>query len=245
MLTLENLELVQGGFVLSADFALAAGTLTALIGPSGAGKSTLLAAIAGFLPPARGRILWEGRDMTRLAPGERSVAMLFQDNNLFPHLTVTQNVGLGLRPDLRLSDAQLAEVERALGRVGLAGYGDRKPGALSGGQQSRVAIARVLVSARDVVLLDEPFAALGPALKDDMLDLVQDSLGASGRTVIMVTHDPADARRVAGQTVLIADGLAHPPQPTAGLLDNPPAALAAYLGPAAAQRKRPTAKRGP
>ena len=230
MLTFEKVELQQGDFHLKADMAIGAATFTALIGPSGAGKSTLLSAVAGFFEPARGRILWDGQDMTMKAPGERPVSMLFQDNNLFPHLTAAQNVGLGLRPDLKLSPEQKERVAEALESVGLAGLGDRKPAALSGGQQSRVALARVLVSDRDVVLLDEPFAALGPALKDEMLDLVKAKLTALAKTIVMVTHDPADARRVAAQTVLVAEGIAYPPQPTAQLLDNPPPVLAAYLG---------------
>ena len=230
MLTFEQVELRQGDFRLTADLTLHFGTFTALIGPSGAGKSTLLAAVAGFLLPESGRISWVGHDMTGKAPGDRSVAMLFQDNNLFPHLTVAQNIGLGLRPDLKLTGEEQERVAAAMEKVGLAGMDHRKPAALSGGQQSRVALARVLVSDRDLVLLDEPFAALGPALKDEMLDLVKTQLTALGRTVVMVTHDPADARRVAEQTVLVAEGVAHAPQPTSELLENPPPALAAYLG---------------
>lgn len=230
MLTLETVVLAQDDFRLAADLTLAAGSFTALIGPSGAGKSTLLAAVAGFLTPEEGRILWDGSDMTAKPPGARPVAILFQDNNLFPHLTAAQNVALGIKPDLKLSPAQRGRVDEALENVGLAGLGNRKPAALSGGQQSRVALARVLVSDRDLVLLDEPFVALGPALKDEMLDLVKEKLGDLGKTVVMVTHEPADARRVAEQTVLVADGKAHPPQQTAPLFDHPPAALAAYLG---------------
>ena len=230
MLTFEDVELRQDNFDLKADLAIDAAKVTALIGPSGAGKSTLLSAIAGFIEPVRGRILWDGQDMARKSPGERPVSVLFQDNNLFPHLTAAQNVGLGLRPDLKLSQEQKERAAEALESVGLAGLRDRKPAALSGGQQSRVALARVLVSDRDVVLLDEPFAALGPALKDEMLDLVKAKLTALAKTVVMVSHDPADARRVAAQTVLVADSKAHAPQPTAQLLDNPPPVLAAYLG---------------
>jgi thiamine transport system ATP-binding protein len=204
--------------------------IIALIGPSGAGKSTVLSASAGVLTPAQGRMCWDGVDLDGIAPGDRPVSMLFQDNNLFPHLTAAQNVGLGLRPDLRLSADQSAQAEAALDQVGLSGLGARKPSALSGGQQSRVALARVLVADRPLVLLDEPFAALGPALKDEMLDLVKDKLLAAGQTVIMVTHDPADARRVADYAALVADGVMSAPVPTAELLDNPPAALAAYLG---------------
>uniref|UniRef100_UPI0030ED98E3 thiamine ABC transporter ATP-binding protein n=1 Tax=Yoonia sp. GPGPB17 TaxID=3026147 RepID=UPI0030ED98E3 len=222
MLTCENLVLRQGSFSLRSDVAFEMGKAVALIGPSGAGKSTLLAAIAGFLLPASGRLLWDGVDLSGAAPGARPVSMLFQDNNLFPHLTAAQNVGLGLRPDLRLNAQDEAVVAAALADVGLDGFGDRKPGALSGGQQSRVALARVLVANRSLVLLDEPFAALGPALKDEMLDLVKAKLVAGGKTVIMVTHDPADARRIADMAALVADGMVHAPVATDVLFDNPP-----------------------
>jgi thiamine transport system ATP-binding protein len=230
MLTLDNLSLRMGSFALTANVAIAAGKVTALMGPSGAGKSTLLSAIAGFLAPDAGRILWNGQNLTDLQPGERLVSMLFQDNNLFPHLTAAQNIGLGLQPDLRLSTAQSARVAEALTTVGLSGFADRKPGALSGGQQSRVALGRVLVAERPIVLLDEPFAALGPALKDEMLDLVKAKLVAAGKTVVMVTHDPADARRIADCVAVVADGAVSAPVATDVLLDNPPPVLAAYLG---------------
>lgn len=230
MLTCESLSLRQGDFDLQADITLAKGQITALIGPSGAGKSTLLAAIAGFLPPVAGRIVWEGRDLTDADPADRPVSMLFQDSNLFPHLTIAQNVGLGLRPVLKLDPTEAARVEVALADVGLEGLSGRKPGALSGGQQSRAALARVLLADRPLVLLDEPFAALGPGLKDEMLDLVQDKLAAAGKTLVMVTHDPADAMRIADAVVLVADGVAVEPVETQTLFADPPAALAAYLG---------------
>jgi thiamine transport system ATP-binding protein len=230
MLTLDNLSLRMGYFALTANVEIAVGKVTALMGPSGAGKSTLLSAIAGFLAPDAGRILWDGQDLTDMQPGERPVSMLFQDNNLFPHLTAAQNVGLGLRPDLRLSTEQSASVAGALTSVGLSGFADRKPGALSGGQQSRVTLGRILVAGRPIVLLDEPFAALGPALKDDMLDLVKAKLIAAGKTVVMVTHDPADARRIADFAAVVADGVVSAPVATDVLLDNPPPVLAAYLG---------------
>ncbi len=230
MLTLEDVRLRQGDFALRADLAVDTGARVAVIGPSGAGKSTLLSLIAGLIAPDQGRVLWDGQDITQLAPGKRPVAMLFQDNNLFPHLTVVENVGLGLRPDLRLTEAERDRVEAALGRVGLEGYGARKPAALSGGQQSRAALARVLVQDRAFVLLDEPFAALGPALKTEMLDLVEEVLEETGAGLLIVSHEPADARRIAPQTILVAEGRAEPPVSTQALLDNPPPALRAYLG---------------
>lgn len=230
MLTLEKLLLVQDDFRLSADWSLPAGARAAVIGPSGAGKSTFLMALAGFLQPTSGRILWQGRDLAQVAPGDRPLSILFQDQNLFPHLTVAQNLGLGLRPDLRLNPAQLWQVAGVLDRVGLGGMGARKPAQLSGGQLGRAALARVLLRARPMLLLDEPFAALGPALKAEMLDLLAEVAGETGATVLMVTHDPADARRFAELSVLVADGVAAAPVPTAALFADPPPALRAYLG---------------
>ena len=230
MLICDGLELRQDDFELRADLQFAVGKVTGLIGPSGAGKSTFLSAIAGFFVPASGRVLWDDMDLTRLSPSDRPVSMLFQDNNLFPHLTVAQNVGLGLRPSLRLSSTEAGRVEDVLESVGLAGFGARKPAALSGGQQSRAALARVLLADRPVVLLDEPFAALGPRLKDEMLDLVKTTLADQGRTVIMVTHDPNDAKRIADEVAIVADGTVSMPVVTNVLFDDPPPALVAYLG---------------
>jgi thiamine transport system ATP-binding protein len=227
VLRLEDVVLRQGAFRLAADWSVPAGARVAVIGPSGGGKSTLLSAIAGFLAPAAGRILWDGRDLGPVPPGQRPVSILFQDQNLFPHLTIARNLALGLHPSGRITEPD--RIREVLARVGLDGMADRRPAALSGGQQSRAALARALLRARPILLLDEPFAALGPALKADMLDLVADL--TPGTLTLLVTHDPADARRFADLTTLVADGIAHPPAPTAQLLDNPPPALAAYLGP--------------
>ncbi len=230
MLKLDHLRLAQGDFSLTADWTLPAGTRTAVIGPSGAGKSTLLNAIAGFLRPVGGRISWQSTDLTDADPGARPVAMLFQDGNLFPHLTIGQNVGLGLRPDLRLSKAEGQRVAAALGRVGLGGMENRKPASLSGGQQSRAALARVLVQRRPILLLDEPFSALGPALRVEMLTLVKDLCEDTKATLIMVSHAPEDARRIADTLVLVDAGVAHAPEPTAKAFDAPSPALKRYLG---------------
>lgn len=225
-LSFEQVEICQGSFRLCADLTLPTQGHFAVIGPSGAGKSTLFHTLAGFTPIAAGAICWQGQRIESLRPGQRPLSILFQDQNLFPHLTLAQNLGLGLDPALRRLD--WAAVENALEAVGLEGYGSRKPGQLSGGQQSRAALARALLRARPILLLDEPFAALGPALKAEMLDLVtritQNSL------VLMITHDPADALRFAPQTLVVADGFVAPPRATAPLLSNPPPGLARYLG---------------
>ena len=230
MLRLERVELRQGDFRLRADWGVEPGARVALIGPSGAGKSSLLSAIAGFFPPVAGRTLWAGQDIGALPPGDRPLTILFQDQNLFPHLTVAQNVGFGLRANLRLTPADHNRVDAALDRVGLSGLGPRRPAQLSGGQASRAALARARLRARPILLLDEPFAALGPALRSEMLDLVRDVADQTGALVLMVTHDPDDALALDGDTAFVADGIVHPPVPTAELLANPPPAVQAYLG---------------
>ncbi|CAG0911631.1 unnamed protein product, partial [Cyprideis torosa] len=202
-----------------------------VLGPSGAGKSTLLDAIAGFRVPTQGRILWQGTDLTHAAPNTRPVSILFQDGNLFPHLDIWKNASLALRPDGgRPNKAEQNRIKDALAQVELAQLADRKPGTLSGGQQSRAALARVLLQERPILLLDEPFAALGPALKADMLALVTKVADRLGALTLMVTHAPEDAERFANQTIVVADGFAHPPVDTKPLLANPPATLRAYLG---------------
>jgi len=198
--------------------------------PSGAGKSSLLAAMAGFLALQDGQILWEGRDIAALPPAQRPMAMLFQDNNLFPHLSAARNIALALTRRAKLTADQTDQVNAALERVGLAGFGTKKPPQLSGGEQSRVALARVMLQDKPILLVDEPFSALGPALKAEMLDLLGELARERGSLVMMVTHDPADALRIAEKTIVVAEGTAHPPEQTEGLLQNPPPALAAYLG---------------
>jgi len=227
---LDNLHLRVGDFELTADFEIAEGHKIALIGPSGGGKSTLLSALAGFTAPVGGRILFGGVDITKLPPAKRPVTLLFQDHNLFPHLSAEQNIGLGLRPNLKLEAAQKQVVQDALARVGLSGHGRKRPAQLSGGQQQRVAIARALLRDKPVLLLDEPFAALGPALKHEMLDLVAEITEASNTTLLMVTHQPDDAHYLADQTVLIAGGIATAPVSTKALFADPPIALQRYLG---------------
>ncbi len=230
MLKLDNCIIANGDFQLSANFQVKTGSSVAIIGPSGAGKSTLLETIAGFRDLRSGHIHWNDHDLSTLPPGRRPLAMLFQDGNLFPHLSAEQNVALGLRPNGGLTADDQQRIQSALSRVGLQGMAARKPAELSGGQQSRVALARILVQKRQVLLLDEPFAALGPALKTEMLDLVVELVAETKTTLLMVSHDPRDALRICDQTVLVADQIAHPPVETETLFNNPPPALRDYLG---------------
>ena len=230
-LHLEALHAQAGSFTLTADLQIDAGARVAVIGPSGSGKSTLLDVIAGFRAPQSGRIVWGDKDITRLGPAERPISVLFQDTNLFPHLSVRQNLALALNPRTgRLRDGDADRIDAVLTRVGLTGFASRQLSEMSGGQHSRAALARVLLQGRPILLLDEPFAALGPALKVEMLDLVTEVAQAEGLTVLLVTHDPSDARRFADQTIVVENGTVAAPRPTKALLDNPPAGLRDYLG---------------
>lgn len=230
LLKLNQTRLQQGDFCLEADFTLRTGSIAAILGPSGSGKSTLLNMIAGFLRPQNGEVLWKDWDLTPLLPKDRPVSVIFQDQNLFPHLTVTENVALGLKPSLKLTEEEKDQVAESLLNVGLKDYGSRYPAQLSGGQQSRVALARMVLRNQPLALLDEPFSALGPALKTEMLDLVCNLARHHKTTLLMVTHDPNDARRIASETILVENGHAHPPQETGALFANPPDHFRNYLG---------------
>lgn len=228
---LEDVSFSYGGPAMHFDIVIAAGSITALMGPSGSGKSTLLSLLAGFEAPLSGRVLIGGVDVTRLAPAQRPVSMVFQENNLFAHLDVAANVGLGRSPSLRLRDQDRADIAEALAQVGLADKGARLPRELSGGERQRVALARVLVRNRPVLLLDEAFASLGPALRSDMLDLVLRLHERLGMTVLMVTHDPDDALAVAPDMVFLEGGRVAAAGKSAHLLSpDGPQSVRRYLG---------------
>ncbi|HDT5686010.1 TPA: thiamine ABC transporter ATP-binding protein ThiQ [Enterobacter kobei] len=182
------------------------GEIIAVLGPSGAGKSTLLNLVAGFLQPASGSIIIENRDHTHTPPAKRPVSMLFQENNLFTHLTVRQNIALGMHPGLKLNAPQRQKLEVIAAQMGIAEFLDRLPGELSGGQRQRVALARCLVREQPILLLDEPFSALDPALRQEMLTLVQDVSQRQQLTMLMVSHSIEDAARIAPRSVVIAEG---------------------------------------
>ena len=229
MLQLDNLALTQDGFTLSLSAAADPATRVAVLGPSGSGKSTLLSLIAGFLQPDLGRILWDGADITEAVVAARPMSILFQDGNLFPHLSVFDNVALGLRPDLRLSPDQRDRVAQSLSDVGLGEMGDRRPATLSGGQQARVGLARLLLRDRPLALLDEPFAALDPGLRAEMLALLKSLSARRGLTLIMACHDLRDAERLCDRLWLLEDGKLVLDAPMAGLRDAPDPVLQPWL----------------
>ncbi|WP_455812532.1 thiamine ABC transporter ATP-binding protein ThiQ [Pseudomonas graminis] len=206
MLNLTNLTYLYHHLPMRFTFSVQAGERLAILGPSGAGKSTLLSLIAGFLPVKSGELQLNGSEHRDSAPAQRPVSMLFQENNLFPHLTVAQNIGLGLHPGLKLNHQQKHELQNIAQRVGLTDHLQRLPHQLSGGQRQRAALARCLVRQQPILLLDEPFSALDPALRKEMLGLVDDVCTERNITLLMVSHSIEDAAHIAPRSLLIVDG---------------------------------------
>ena len=204
-LILDALRVALNGKTLVAlDTTLGPGEVLTVMGPSGAGKSTLLAALIGQLPPAfrmSGRIILNGRDITALPTEARRMGLLFQDDVLFPHLSVGGNLAFGLPAHIRGRAARMDRVRAALADIGLAGFETRDPTTLSGGQRARVALMRMLLSEPEALLLDEAFSKLDMGLRAQIRSLVFDTARARGLPVVQVTHDHADAEAAGGRVV--------------------------------------------
>lgn len=213
------------------DALFRAQSITAITGPSGSGKTTLLNLIAGFEVPESGSVHIFGRDMNGLPPSERPVSFLFQEYNLFSHLSVRDNVALGISPSLKITLEGEARILASLARVGMADKLRRLPEELSGGERQRAALARVLVQDRPVLLLDEPFASLGPSLRLEMTQLVAELQEERKMTVLIVTHHPAEMAGIAPNLCFVDEGTIKALGPLKELLGrNAPASLKAYLG---------------
>ena len=224
-----NFSLKESYLTISTNISLEPDKIYAVVGPSGAGKSTFLNLISGFASISSGSIIWNGQEISNLPPAKRSVSILFQDNNLFPHLSVWRNLALAVTHWPKISRDNEEKLKAVMSEVGILGLENRKPSQLSGGQQSRVALARVLLQKNKILLLDEPFSALGPSLKDQMLELIKKIAKNKKLLVLMVTHEPADAKKVASQTLVVKDKKVHPPLITEKALDPINGPLADYL----------------
>ncbi len=208
-LELRDVTLALAGRPVIAGLSLtvAANDLVTVMGPSGSGKSSLLAFICGTLDPAftaGGSVRLGGVEITGLPPERRRVGILFQDDLLFPHLSVAENLAFGLPASIAGRQARAARIERALAEADLAGFGARDPATLSGGQRARVALLRTLLAEPKALLLDEPFAKLDVALRGRFRRFVFDHARAEGLPTLLVTHDPADAEAAAGPVVELA-----------------------------------------
>jgi putative spermidine/putrescine transport system ATP-binding protein len=207
-LRLENVRKSYGSVVAVAgvDLVVKEGEFFTLLGPSGSGKTTLLRMIAGFERPDSGKIELGGRDVTSLPPHLRDTNTVFQDYALFPHMTVAQNIGYGLRIRGVPSAERRQRVDRALTMVRLAGLDQRRPNQLSGGQRQRVALARAVINEPEVLLLDEPLGALDLKLRQEMqleLKRIQQEVGI---TFVYVTHDQEEALTMSDRMAVMANG---------------------------------------
>ena len=204
-LTLDGLRISNAGQTIAAlDLRIEPGEVVTIMGPSGSGKSTALAAILGTLAPVftvQGRILLNGRDITTLPPHLRKIGLLFQDDVLFPHLSVGGNLAFAIPPDIRNRAERRNIIETALDDAELSGFADRDPATLSGGQRARVALMRTLLARPCALLLDEPFSRLDAALRTQIRSFVLDRIRAERLPTLLVTHDREDAQAAGGRVI--------------------------------------------
>mgnify|MGYP000486505454 CR=1 FL=1 len=218
MIRVEDLAIVLPGFALEdIDLQVNPGEAFALLGPTGAGKTLLLEAIIGVVPVTRGRILIDGRDMTGLPPERRRIGILYQDHALFPHLSVAENIAYGQR----YCTSALPNLEPLIERLGLQRLLSRRIHSLSGGEKQRVALARSLAVAPSVLLLDEPLTALDPNFREDIRGLLKTLHQDTGITLLMVTHDFAEAHFMAQRTAVMNRGRIEQVGPVDAIFERP------------------------
>ncbi|MGO1502087.1 MAG: thiamine ABC transporter ATP-binding protein [Marinobacter sp.] len=178
------------------NFTVGHGQCIAIHGPSGSGKSTLMNVLAGFLQPQSGDILWQNKSIRNHAPWQRPMTSVFQEHNLFEHLSVEVNIGLGVHPGLKLTKENRQAIERGLQRVGLGEFGKRLPGDLSGGQRQRVALLRAILRQQPVMLLDEPLTGLDNDARGLLRQLLLEQK-TEGTVIVLASHDEEDRRILA------------------------------------------------
>lgn len=188
---------------IDSKFSVETGTGVALMGASGSGKSSILSVIAGFYRPARSEVRFKGEPLDGLKPANRPLTILFQEHNLFAHMSVWQNIAIGLDARLKLNETQKITVSKALAWVGLGGYEKRAPATLSGGQKQRVALARCLARDKPLLLLDEPFTGLDQKTLKEMRELVYRLKTETRMTLVLSTHQKADAELLCEHIVAV------------------------------------------
>tara|TARA_B100000900_G_scaffold411397_1_gene431011 strand:+ start:715 stop:1383 length:669 start_codon:yes stop_codon:yes gene_type:complete len=206
MIKLKNLSLELDNFKTKFTVKINKGEWIGIIGQSGSGKSTFLNLIAGFIKPDSGSLLIDNIEMKKLTPSERPVSSLFQENNLFPHLSVFQNIAIAIRPNLKLHDNDKEKIYEIIKYLNLGSKINSNIGKLSGGERQRVALGRVMSSDKTILLLDEPFSQLDPNLRIEMLELIKQIREEKNITIIMAIHTPAEAIGFVNRFLLIKDG---------------------------------------
>ncbi len=208
MLEIKDVTVRYGDTTAVDDVSLEleTGQVLAVVGPSGCGKSTLLRAVAGLEPLSSGSVAWDGTDLGGTPTHRRGFALMFQDGQLFAHLTVARNVAYALRLRRTPSARVAARVRELLELVGLEGYDDRLPGTLSGGERQRVALARALAVEPRLILLDEPLSALDATLRERLAGDLRSILHAAGTTALLVTHDHEEAFALADRLAVMREG---------------------------------------
>ena len=206
MIKLENISLKLDNFRTKFTVEIKKGEWVGIIGQSGAGKSTFLNLIAGFAQPEVGSLLINNIEMRDLPASKRSISSLFQDNNLFPHLSVYQNIAIAIKPNLKLHDNEKKKIFEIIEYLNLSSKIHSSIGTLSGGERQRVALGRVMSSDKKILLLDEPFSQLDPNLRIEMLELLKKIREKKNITIIMAIHTPAEAIDFVSRFLLIKEG---------------------------------------
>ena len=206
MIKLENISIKLDNFRTKFTVEINKGEWVGIIGQSGAGKSTFLNLIAGFAQPEVGSLLINNTEMRNLSASKRSISSLFQDNNLFPHLSVYQNIAIAIKPNLKLHENEKEKIFEIIEYLNLSSKIHSSIGTLSGGERQRVALGRVMSSDKKILLLDEPFSQLDPNLRIEMLELIKKIREKKKITIIMAIHTPAEAIDFVSRFLLIKEG---------------------------------------
>ena len=219
MIRFEDVIIKIGDFQLAVNMTVPKG-FTSVIGQSGAGKSTLLSSLSGHRALTSGKIFVDETRIDLLPSNKRPCSIIFQEFNLFPHLSIVQNLNLVCGNKFFVSESSREKIKKVLEKVGIVELIDRLPSEMSGGQQSRAALARVLLQQNPILLLDEPFSALGPNQKSKLIDLVDSLSKEQDISVLLITHDPKDVRQIAGHCIVVKDQTVLGPFETSEALDE-------------------------